>query len=236
MTITLTPNLRKFALTAHVTSSVGLLGSIAAFLALAVAGLITQEERIVRAAYLAMDLIARFVIVPLAFASLLTGLIQSLGTTWGVFRHYWVLVKLLLTVFATAVLLVKVELIGHAARLAAESILPRADLRAAGIQLVVHAAGGLLVLLVPAVLSVYKPRGLTPYGRRKRGEERTPPQRRYLSSRRPYPDSNGGAGIWLRGGSTTSAPRRAYVFGFIFIVLIVHVVILHIMGVGRAHH
>ena len=34
------PGLRKFALTAHVTCSVGLLGAIAAFLALAVAGLI----------------------------------------------------------------------------------------------------------------------------------------------------------------------------------------------------
>src|SRR3977135_2983620 len=95
-------------------------------------------------------LTARFVIVPLACASLLTGLVQSLGTPWGLFRHYWVLVKLLLTVFATIVLLVKMELIGYAARLAAETTLPRTDLREAGIQLVVHAAGGLLVLFVPA--------------------------------------------------------------------------------------
>jgi len=163
--MTMTSGLRKFALTAHVTSSVGLLGSIAAFLALAVAGLIRQDVQTVRAAYPAMELIARFVIVPFAFASLLTGLIQSLGTPWGLFRHWWVLVKLLLTVFATIVLLVQMELISYAARLAAEATLPRADLRAAGIQLVVHAAGGLLVLLVPTVLSVYKPPGMTRYGR-----------------------------------------------------------------------
>ncbi len=163
------PRLRKFALTAHVTSSVGLLGSIAAFLALATAGLINSDLLIVRAAYLAMAIITRFVIVPLAFASLLTGLIQSLGTSWGLFRHYWVLVKLLLTVFATGVLLVKMELIAYAARLAAETTLSRADLRAAGIELVVHATGGLLVLLVPAVLSVYKPPGLTRYGWEKQG-------------------------------------------------------------------
>src|SRR5216684_2530240 len=160
-TMTMAPSLRKFTLTAHVTSSVGLLGSIAAFLALAVAGLASQDAQIVRAAYPAMELIARFVIVPFAFASLLTGLIQSLGTPWGLFRHWWVLVKLLLTVFATIVLLVQMELISYAARLAAEATLPRADLRAAGIQLVVHAAGGLLVLLVPTVLSVYKPPGMT---------------------------------------------------------------------------
>lgn len=137
----MTIGVRKFALTAHVTSSVGLLGSIAAFLALAIAGLTSQDIKMVRAAYLAMEVIARCVIVPLAFASLLTGLIQSLGTPWGLFRHYWVVVKLLLTVFATVVLLVRMELIGYAARLAAETTMSRADLRAAGIQLVVHAAG-----------------------------------------------------------------------------------------------
>jgi hypothetical protein len=170
--MTMTPRLRKLALIVHITSSVGLLGSIAAFLALAVAGLASQDTQMVRAAYLAMELTARFVIVPLAFASLLTGLIQSLGTPWGLLRHYWVLVKLLLTVFATIILLVKMELIDYAARLATETTLPRADLRAAGIQLVVHAAAGLLVLLVPAVLSVYKPRGLTRYGARKQHEQR----------------------------------------------------------------
>jgi hypothetical protein len=158
------PRQRKFALTTHVTSSVGLLGAIAAFLVLAGAGLTSQDAQIVRAAYLAMEMIARFVIVPMAFASLLTGLIQSLGTPWGLFQHYWVLVKLLLTVFATSVLLVKMELISYAARLAAETTLSRADLRAAGIQLIVHAAGGLLILLVPVVLSVYKPPGVTRYG------------------------------------------------------------------------
>lgn len=96
----MTPGLRKLALTAHVSCSVGLLGSIAAFLALALARLNAQDAHIVRAAYLAMDLTARSVIVPLAFAALLTGLIQSLGTPWGLFRHYWVVAKLLITAFA----------------------------------------------------------------------------------------------------------------------------------------
>jgi hypothetical protein len=163
----MTSGLRKFALFTHVTSSVGLLGSIAAFLALAAAGVIRQDAQTLRAAYPAMELIARFVIVPLAFASLLTGLIQSLGTPWGLFKHYWILMKLLLTVFATIVLLVQMELISYTARLAVETTLSRAELRAAGIQLAVHAAGGLLVLFVPAVLSVYKPPGMTRYARRR---------------------------------------------------------------------
>src|SRR6266699_4955606 len=161
------PRLRKFALTAHVTSSVGWLGAVAVSLALAVACLSTRDPELVRAAYLTMKLIGWVVLVPLSLASLLTGLIQSLGTQWGLFRHYWVLVKLLLTVFAATVLLLKIELIDDAARLATEMALPHADLREAGIQLAVHAAGGLLLLIVPVVLSIYKPPGMTRYGWRK---------------------------------------------------------------------
>lgn len=77
--------IRKFALTAHVASSVGSLGAIAAFRALAIAGLISSDAQMMRSAYLAMDLTARAVIVPLVVASLLTGLVQSLGTAWGLF-------------------------------------------------------------------------------------------------------------------------------------------------------
>ena len=236
MTLTMTPSLRKFALTAHILSSVGLLGSIAAFLALAVAGLTSQDAQIVVASYLAMDLTARWVIVPLAFASLLTGVIQSLGTPWGLFRHYWVLAKLLLTAFATIVLLVKMELISYAARLAAETILSRADLRAAGIELAVHAAGGLLVLLVPAVLSVYKPRGLTPYGRRMQHEQRTPSQRTYLPSQPPALATSGGTRFQPSGGSITITVRRSYMFGIIVIVMALHFVILHLTGMSPGAH
>ncbi len=119
--MTMTPWLRKFALTAHVTFSVGWLGAVAGFLALAVAGLTSQDAQMVRAAYLAMELIGWFVIVPLSLASLLTGLVQSLGTQWGLFRHYWVLVKFLLTVVATLVLLVHMQPISYMAGVAAET-------------------------------------------------------------------------------------------------------------------
>ncbi len=168
----MTPSLRKFALTAHVTSSVGWLGAVAAFLVLATAGLTSQDAQMVRAAYLAMEMIAWFVIVPLAFASLLTGLVQSLGTKWGLFRNYWVLVKFVLTILATVVLLLQTGSIAYLADVAAETTLSSADLREARISLVAHAGGGLLVLLVPMILSVYKPRGMTRYGQRKQHEQR----------------------------------------------------------------
>ena len=108
----MTPPVRKLALTAHVTSSVSWLGAVAAFLALAIAGLARSDAQMVRAAYLATEMITWFVIVPLAFASLLTGLIVSLGTPWGLFRHYWVLVKFMLTILATVLLILHTQPIG----------------------------------------------------------------------------------------------------------------------------
>ncbi len=233
--MTMAPNLRKFSLTAHVASSVGLLGSIAAFLALSVAGLNSQDDQTIRAAYLAMDLIARFIIVPLAFASLLTGLIQSLGTPWGLFRHYWVLAKLLITAFATTILLIKLKMVGYAAHLAVETILPRADLSAAGMELRFHAAAGLLVLLVPTILSVYKPRGLTPYGRRRQQEQRGAPQSPDISRQRPSAVSLGVISV-SSGGSITVTLSRLQVFGLAVAVLVIHFLVLHVGGVEHLSH
>lgn len=167
----MTPGLRKFALTAHVTASVGWLGAVAGFLVLAVAGLVSEDAQTVRAAYLAMELIAWFVVVPLSLASPLTGLVMSLGTTWGLFRHYWVLVKFLITVPATIFLLLHMRPIGHLARVVAETTLSSGDLAGLRIQLVADAGAAILVLLVATTLSIYKPRGLTPYGWRKQREE-----------------------------------------------------------------
>jgi hypothetical protein len=168
----MTPGVRKLALTAHVVSSVGWLGAVAAFLALAVAGVTSTHAPMVRGAYLAMECTGWFVIVPLSLASLLTGLIQSLGTEWGLLRHYWILVKLVLTVLATLVLLVHMQPIGDVAAVAAERSLSSADLARLRIQLIADAGAALLVLLGATVLSVFKPRGLTRYGRR-RLERRT---------------------------------------------------------------
>jgi hypothetical protein len=167
--MTMTPRLRKFALTAHVASSVGWLGAVVVFLALAVIGLTSQDAPTVRGAYLVMEPAAWFVLVPLAVASLLTGLVQSLGTTWGLFRHYWVLFKLLINVFATIVLLTYMETFRFMAGVAAD---PSADLGVVrNPSPVLHAGGALLLLLVAATLAVYKPRGMTAYGQRKQRKE-----------------------------------------------------------------
>jgi DMSO/TMAO reductase YedYZ heme-binding membrane subunit len=173
----MTPRLRKFALAAHVTSSVGWLGAVAAFLGLAVVGLASQDAQTVRAAYLVMEPIGWLVLVPLALASLVTGLVQSLGTTWGLFRHYWVLFKLLINVFATIVLLMYMETLRSLGDVAAETTMSTDDLdvlRSSSPAL--HAGAALLLLLVATTLAVYKPRGMTPYGQRKQRGQRAVPQ------------------------------------------------------------
>jgi hypothetical protein len=171
--MTMTPRLRKFALTAHVTCSVGWIGAVVVFLALAVVGLASQDAQTVRGAYLVMEPAARFVLVPLAFASLLTGIVQSLGTAWGLFRHYWVLFKLLITVLVTIVLLSYMETFGFMAGVAGD---PSADLGVVrNASPSIHAALALLVLLVATVLAVYKPRGTTRYGQRRQRERRIVP-------------------------------------------------------------
>lgn len=169
--MTMTPGLRKFALTAHIVSSIGWAGALAAFLALAVAGLTSPDAATVRMAYVANGLITWYVIVPLALASLLTGIVQALGTPWGLFRHFWVVIKLVIVAAATFMLLVKTGPIGYIADRAAEGTLSATDLMGLKISILAHAVGGLLVLLWAAALGIYKPRGPTRYGWRKHQEQ-----------------------------------------------------------------
>ena len=167
----MTPNVRKLALAAHVTSSVGWVGAVAAYIALDVTTATSQDAQTLRAAYLAMESITTYVIVPFAFTSLFTGLVISVGTRWGLFRHYWVMISLLLTLLATIVLMVEQQTISYFASVAVDPAASQDDLRGLGTTLA-HSIGGTLVLLFILVLNVYKPRGLTPYGWRKQREER----------------------------------------------------------------
>jgi hypothetical protein len=165
------PALRKLTLAAHLTVSVGWVGAAAAYIPLDVATVTSGDPQTLRASYVAMEAIARSVIVPLAVASLVTGLLVSLGTKWGLFRHYWVLISLVLTTLATVVLFAETRVIGFHADMAADPATSIADLRSLPSTLP-HSVGGTLVLLVVLVLNVYKPRGMTRYGWRKEQQRR----------------------------------------------------------------
>lgn len=164
--MTLTAENRRLLLIAHVVLSVGWIGALAAFLVLSLAGLISEDVAVVRSAYVSMDLINRFVIVPSAILALLTGVLQSLGTPWGLVRHYWVLFKLLIIVTATFMLLVKSGQISAMASIAGKTSLTAADLRELRLSISLHAMGGLAVLLWALGLGMVKPKGLTRFGGR----------------------------------------------------------------------
>lgn len=168
------PRIRKLTLLTHVISSVGWIGAATGVLALSIVGMTDRDVQMVRAAYLAMESLGRLVLVPLAFASLLTGILQGLVTTWGLIRHYWVLVKLVLNVAACGVLLLIMQEFGKLADVAKKPTWSSADLSLLQSSIaLVHAAAALLLLLVATVLSIYKPRGMTGYGRRKQRENQT---------------------------------------------------------------
>lgn len=163
------PALRKFALAVHLTVSIGWIGAVAAYTALDVSTVTGSDVGRLRAAYSGMELIADNVIAPLAVASLLTGIVMSAWTKWGLLRHWWVVISLLLTTVAAVVLLSETRTIGYLARRAADPATTAAQLRALESTLV-HSIGGAIVLLVILVLNLYKPQGLTPYGWRKQEE------------------------------------------------------------------
>lgn len=158
------PWLRKLALTVHVTASVGWIGAVLAYLTLNVVALSSADQGSVRGAYLMLDPVLRFTVVPLAIACLVTGVVQALITRWGLFRHYWVVISLVFTLVAVGFLLAHVPDVSSMSARAAD---PTADPRRSGADLV-HTVGGLLVIAVPLVLNVYKPQGVTRYGRRRR--------------------------------------------------------------------
>lgn len=158
--MTLSPTGRRVLLIVHVAVSVGWMGAAAAYVALNLPALTGPDEQTMRAAYLMMPVVAGYVIVPLAVATLVTGVTLSLGTRWGLLQHYWVTLSLGFTLFATAMLVLHLPAIDELAVVAAD---PEGDVSALGGDLF-HSIGGLLVLMIPLVLNIVKPRGLTRRG------------------------------------------------------------------------
>jgi hypothetical protein len=155
---------RKVLLTAHVISAVGWIGAACAYLSLTVAASTSESDDTVRAAFIAMELVY-FALIPLAATALATGVAQALGTNWGLLRHYWIVAKLLLTVVALGVMVNYLgEVSSHADHVRHA---PGADLPGgAATHGLKHAGVGVLILLLVATLGLYKPRGLTRFGRK----------------------------------------------------------------------
>jgi hypothetical protein len=223
--MTMNPGFRKFALATHITLSVGWIGAALAYLVLVVAALASRGDQTLRAAWISMELIGWYLIVPLAVASLLTGLVMSLGTRWGLFRHYWVLASLVLTILATTVLLQHMMTVSSFASVAAIADSTNvSDLRGALRGELIHAGVGVLLLLVIQALNIYKPQGMTAYGRQRASQVALPSRSAEVAKTRPSL------------GTTTSTPRWAHVVGIHAIGLVLLFVVFHLTGGGSWSH
>jgi len=213
----MTPMLRKLTITAHVAFSIGWMGAVAAFLALSIAGVTSHDAEVVRGAYLSMNLISRFVIIPLCFAALATGLLEALGTPWGLFRYYWIVIKFGLAVFATFALLMHqfgaiAVAAKHVSQGGTEALFGTSFAHLQN-ELVLAPSLSVLLLLTATALGVYKPWGLTPYGVRKQQERR---------------------GLQLQAVNKT--PLGVRVFFVVISLLAVASIALHFTGHGFGHH
>jgi hypothetical protein len=208
------PRTRTFALAVHVITAVGWTGAVFVFLALGIVGLTSDLELTTRATYIVMQPAAWAVLVPLAFASLATGLVMSLGTQWGVFRHYWVLLKLLITVVATLILVVYMRTFREMAHVASDTAVSLELVR--NPSPVLHASLALLALVAATALAVYKPFGLMVYGRSKYA--------------RPKPVIEASAASAVVTPVAVRTPRWVYLFAIVAVHVLLLFVILHLAG------
>ncbi len=158
------PTFSKLTLFSHITFSVGWIGAVAVFLVLAITGFTSHDILITRSAYIAMQLSTSYVIVPFCLASFFTGLVLALGTKWGLLKHYWIAVKLFLTLSVTIFLLLHLKPISYLAGIAADSSLAQTQEYGLRLKVIAEAGAAILVLLLITSISVYKPWGRIRFG------------------------------------------------------------------------
>jgi hypothetical protein len=159
---------RKWVIVVHAVCGIGWMGvDIALFLLLLNARTTTNAMEAI-AGYKAVSLIVPIAVPPLCLGILVTGLLLGWGTPWGVLRYWWVFIKLLLsllmTVLVFVLLLPGIHALPDLARsLTADAV--RARLGPAGIQLMFPPAVSFAMLAAATVLSIFKPRALTPWSK-----------------------------------------------------------------------
>ncbi|WP_269855426.1 DUF2269 domain-containing protein [Streptomyces sp. RPT161] len=154
----LTRRTRRAVLVLHVTVSVGWLGLTAALLALGIAGAGSRDPATAAAAYPAMRILADWLVTPVSLLTLVSGLVLSLGTHWGLARHRWVLTKFWLTLAATAASILALRtVIGQAADAAVAGL----PVPAGGRDLVIAPSVALALYVFITAISVTKPWGRT---------------------------------------------------------------------------
>lgn len=155
--------MRQFLLTLHVIVSVGWIGIDVALLLLAASGITASDVAVARGLYGSMASIS-VLLTPVSFAALVTGILLGLGTHWGLARHWWVFIKLVLNVVLVAGhRVLTFRLLNAATKALALPSSTSIPGQVGGAPIVMTLCGALCVLLAAVVLSTYKPLGRTPW-------------------------------------------------------------------------
>lgn len=155
--------IRRSLLVAHVSVSVSWLGLTVGLLTLAVTAFATGDPVTAQAATRAMKIFGDWLVVPVASAALLSGLVLSLGTPWGLAVHRWVWTKFWLTLVATGLSVFALR----------PGINEAAERGTADINLIVAPSVATATYLFITAISVLKPWGPTRRGRRLRVSARS---------------------------------------------------------------
>ncbi|WP_406138176.1 DUF2269 domain-containing protein [Streptomyces sp. NBC_01089] len=160
----LSRSVRRAVLVVHVAVSVGWLGLTVGLLALGITAYTCADASVTEAAYRSMKVFGDWLVIPIGLLTLISGVVLSLGTHWGLARHRWVWVKFWLTLvtLAASALALRPQINGAAASG------HHPDLSLVSAPTVASSA-----YFFMTAISVLKPWGLTARGREYRDQRRT---------------------------------------------------------------
>ncbi len=165
--MTLTPRWRKLVLVVHVVTSLGWLGITMVNAVLTFTSVFTDDPRRQHAAILMMDQVGGYLLLPVSLLAAVSGIVLGVGTKWGLIRYKWVAIKVLLTLIALGLtvfsLLPGLRELAAAAESTGDGVFVAPGRRPDGFYPIIVST---TMYLTMTVLSVYKPGGKTPYGRR----------------------------------------------------------------------
>jgi hypothetical protein len=155
------PRWRKAILTLHIVTAVGWLGTDLVLVTLGTAGLAGVDAAVVNPA---QGLIGLVLFTPLSLLVWLVGVVNAVGTPWGLVRHWWVATKLAIVTLMLALVAFALRPNLLAALHDGAALDPRTRLN-----LLIAPIVSSTLLLVSTVLSTYKP-----WGRTRAGLAKTP--------------------------------------------------------------
>ncbi|WP_340682674.1 hypothetical protein LCL61_28945 [Amycolatopsis coloradensis] len=165
----LSPGKRKLWVMLHVGLSVSWLGIAISMVVLSTVGYATENAELRHGAYELMHIFDLFIVIPTMMLSIITGLVVSLGSKWGLAKHWWVLLKLVIALGIPAVAIVESQWVQE---LAERTLDPAAEPGATGLTLMICMIVFSAALWTATYLSVFKPGGKTRWGKKNIERER----------------------------------------------------------------